>query len=73
MGSVEIRQARLFYQMTPNRFMLDAQGNAISRHAGYKHGDGKEREREIQQALARARVATLGNRTRSTGRPVPGA
>lgn len=39
--------------MTPTHFLLDAQGNVISRHTGYKPGDGKELEREIQQALAR--------------------
>jgi hypothetical protein len=40
--------------MTPTHFLLDAQGNVISRHAGYKPQDGKGLEREIQQALARA-------------------
>jgi glutathione peroxidase-family protein len=39
--------------MTPTHFLLDAHGNVISRHVGSRPGDGKELEREIQQALAR--------------------
>jgi thiol-disulfide isomerase/thioredoxin len=34
--------------MTPTHFLLDAQGHVISRHTGYKPGDGRELEREIQ-------------------------
>ena len=38
--------------MTPTHYLLDSQGKVISRHAGYKPGDEKDLEREIQQALA---------------------
>ena len=36
---------------TPTHYLLDARGKILSRHAGYKAGDEKELEREIQQAL----------------------
>jgi cytochrome oxidase Cu insertion factor (SCO1/SenC/PrrC family) len=39
---------------TPTDFLLDAQGNILSRHEGYKPGDEKELEKQIQQALAAA-------------------
>jgi hypothetical protein len=39
--------------MTPTHYLLDARGTVLSRHAGYKAGDEKTLERDIQQALAR--------------------
>ena len=38
--------------MTPTQYLLDSQGQILSRHSGYKAGDEKDLEREIQQALA---------------------
>lgn len=38
--------------MTPTHYLLDSQGNVLSRHAGYKPGDEKDLEREVQRALA---------------------
>lgn len=38
--------------MTPTHYLFDSQGKVLSRHAGYKPGDEKNLEREIQQALA---------------------
>jgi glutathione peroxidase-family protein len=40
--------------MTPTHYLLDAKGQVLSRHAGYKVGDEKELEQEIRQALAAA-------------------
>jgi hypothetical protein len=39
--------------MTPTHDLLDARGTVLSRHAGYKAGDEKTLERDIQRALAR--------------------
>jgi cytochrome oxidase Cu insertion factor (SCO1/SenC/PrrC family) len=36
---------------TPTHYLLDARGKILSKHAGYKAGDEKNLEREIQQAL----------------------
>jgi cytochrome oxidase Cu insertion factor (SCO1/SenC/PrrC family) len=36
---------------TPTHYVLDAKGNVLARHAGYKAGDETGLEREIQQAL----------------------
>lgn len=36
---------------TPTHFLLDARGTIVSKHSGYKAGDEKTLEREIQQAL----------------------
>jgi peroxiredoxin len=38
-------------RMTPTHYLLDAKGQVISSHAGYKAGDEKELERSIQKAL----------------------
>ena len=38
--------------MTPTHYLLDSHATVLSRHAGYKAGDEKGLEREIQQALA---------------------
>jgi len=38
-------------RMTPTHYLLDARGQVISSHAGYKPGDEKELERSIQKAL----------------------
>lgn len=39
---------------TPTHFLLDAQGKVIEKKAGYKAGDEKALEQQIQQALAAA-------------------
>jgi cytochrome oxidase Cu insertion factor (SCO1/SenC/PrrC family) len=36
---------------TPTHYLLDARGKILSKHAGYKAGDEKDLEREIQAAL----------------------
>jgi len=36
---------------TPTHYLLDARGKILSKHSGYKAGDEKALEREIQQAL----------------------
>lgn len=36
---------------TPTHYLLDARGKILSKHAGYKAGDEKDLEREIQEAL----------------------
>jgi cytochrome oxidase Cu insertion factor (SCO1/SenC/PrrC family) len=36
---------------TPTHYLLDARGKIRSKHAGYKAGDEKDLEREIQEAL----------------------
>lgn len=36
---------------TPTHYLLDARGKIVSKHSGYKAGDEKTLEREIQQAL----------------------
>ncbi|HEY7187019.1 MAG TPA: TlpA disulfide reductase family protein [Vicinamibacterales bacterium] len=38
-------------RMTPTHYVLDAKGQVVSSHAGYKSGDEKELERSIQKAL----------------------
>jgi thiol-disulfide isomerase/thioredoxin len=38
--------------MTPTHYLLDSQGRVLWKHAGYRPGDEKILEREIQQALA---------------------
>jgi peroxiredoxin len=38
-------------RMTPTHYLLDAKGQVLSSHAGYKAGDEKELERSIQKAL----------------------
>jgi peroxiredoxin len=38
-------------RMTPTHYLLDAKGQVISSHAGYKAGDEKALERSIQKAL----------------------
>jgi peroxiredoxin len=38
-------------RMTPTHYLLDAKGQVVSSHAGYKAGDEKELERSIQKAL----------------------
>ena len=38
-------------RMTPTHYLLDAKGQVISSHAGYKAGDEKELERSIRKAL----------------------
>jgi cytochrome oxidase Cu insertion factor (SCO1/SenC/PrrC family) len=38
--------------MTPTHYLLDARGNVLSKHAGFKAGDEQGLERDIQQALA---------------------
>lgn len=40
--------------MTPTHYLLDSRGKVLSRHDGYKAGDEKDLEREIQQAVAAA-------------------
>ena len=40
--------------ITTTHYLLDAKGQVISRHAGFKPGDEKGLEQEIQQALAQA-------------------
>lgn len=52
--------------MTPTHYLLDTQGNVISRLAGYRRGDEKELEREMQQALAR--VPSTSSRARPARR-----
>jgi cytochrome oxidase Cu insertion factor (SCO1/SenC/PrrC family) len=49
-----IRAVERDYQvkMTPTHYLLDAQGNVVSTHAGYSPGDEKELERQVQEALA---------------------
>jgi hypothetical protein len=37
--------------MTPTYYLLDARGNVLSRHAGYKAGDERALEQEIRQTL----------------------
>jgi cytochrome oxidase Cu insertion factor (SCO1/SenC/PrrC family) len=39
--------------MTPTHYILDSRGKVLSKHAGYKAGDEKDLERDIQLALAR--------------------
>jgi cytochrome oxidase Cu insertion factor (SCO1/SenC/PrrC family) len=39
---------------TPTSYLLDAQGNVIERHDGFKAGDEKALEAKIQQALTAA-------------------
>lgn len=36
---------------TPTHYLLDSRGKILSKHAGYKAGDEKDLEREVQQAL----------------------
>jgi len=36
---------------TPTHYLLDAKGNVLSKHAGYKAGDEKTLDEEIQKAL----------------------
>ena len=36
---------------TPTDYLLDAKGNVLSKHAGYKAGDEKTLDEEIQKAL----------------------
>jgi len=38
-------------RMTPTHYLLDAKGQILSSHAGYKAGDEKELEQSIQKAL----------------------
>lgn len=38
--------------MTPTHYILDSRGKVLSKHAGYKAGDEKDLERDIQLALA---------------------
>jgi cytochrome oxidase Cu insertion factor (SCO1/SenC/PrrC family) len=38
--------------MTPTHYLLDSQGQVLASHAGYKAGDEKDIERNIQKALA---------------------
>ena len=38
--------------MTPTNYVLDSRGKVLSKHAGYKAGDEKDLERDIQLALA---------------------
>ena len=38
-------------RMTPTHYLLDAKGQVISSHAGYKAGDETELERAIRKAL----------------------
>ena len=38
-------------RMTPTHYLLDAKGQVLSSHAGYKTGDEKDLERSIQKAL----------------------
>ena len=37
--------------MTPTHYILDARGKVVSKHSGYKAGDEKDLERNIQKAL----------------------
>jgi glutathione peroxidase-family protein len=37
--------------MTPTHYLFDSQGKVLTRHAGYKPGDERALERQIQQAL----------------------
>jgi len=37
--------------MTPTHYLLDVEGQVLSRHAGYTPGDEKTLERQIRQAL----------------------
>ena len=36
---------------TPTHYLLDAKGNVLSKHVGYKAGDEKTLDEEIQKAL----------------------
>ena len=36
---------------TPTHYLLDSRGKILSKHSGYKPGDEKDLEREIQQSL----------------------
>ena len=38
-------------RMTPTHYLLDAKGQVLSNHAGYKPGDEKQLEQSIQKAL----------------------
>lgn len=40
-------------RMTPTHYLLDAKGKVLWKHAGYKAGDEKELERQIEQALSK--------------------
>lgn len=48
-----IREVQRDYaiKLTPTRFLLDASGNVVSRHDGYKPGDEKILEQQINTAL----------------------
>jgi thiol-disulfide isomerase/thioredoxin len=37
--------------MTPTHYLLDGDGNVVARQAGFKRGDQKELERQIQEVL----------------------
>ena len=39
---------------TPTHYLLDAQGNIISKHAGYKPGDENTLEQQIQRAIGQS-------------------
>lgn len=39
--------------MTPTHYLLDSRGQVLAKHAGYKAGDERDLERNIQKALAR--------------------
>lgn len=47
------RQLAMSYnlRMTPTHYLLDANGQVLSSHAGYKPGDEKQLEQSIQKAL----------------------
>ena len=40
-------------RMTPTHVLLDAKGKVLWKHAGYKPGDEKDIERQVQQALSK--------------------
>jgi hypothetical protein len=43
-------------QAMPSSFLLDASGNVLDRHFGFKLADAEEHERAIQAALAAAQA-----------------
>ena len=47
------RSAQNDYKLTetPTHYLLDAKGNVLSKHVGYKTGDEKTLDEEIQKAL----------------------